>query len=171
MNKQTHYTKQKRQGGFTLIEAMVAILVLSLGLLGLAMLQAQGLKFNTTAYSRTQASMLAYEIIDKMRLSDPNGAAAYVMSSEPTATSCTALSITTLCAQQMWWESIIATLGAEATGAIANPGGVNWPDPSVFTVTINWVDRPVRIEYDPENPPDMADVAGINRNVTMSFEL
>jgi type IV pilus assembly protein PilV len=56
--------------GFTLIEVMVAILVLSIGLLGLAFLQGTGHSFNTDAYARTQATMLAYDIVDRMRAND-----------------------------------------------------------------------------------------------------
>src|SRR5690606_3260878 len=55
------------QHGFSLIEVLVALLVLSVGLLGLAMLQIEGLKHNTDAYYRTQATVLAYDIIDRMR--------------------------------------------------------------------------------------------------------
>jgi len=54
-------------GGFTLIEILIALLVLSLGLIGLAMLQATGLRFNTESYMRSQATILAYDIIDRMR--------------------------------------------------------------------------------------------------------
>ena len=57
----------KPQMGFTLIEVLVALLVLSVGLLGLAMLQVQGMKFNSDAYFRTQATILAYDMIDRMR--------------------------------------------------------------------------------------------------------
>jgi type IV pilus assembly protein PilV len=53
--------------GFTLIEVMVALFVLGVGLLGLAMLQTTGLRLNTHSYSRTQATYLAYDIIEKMR--------------------------------------------------------------------------------------------------------
>lgn len=53
--------------GFSLIEVLVALLVLSLGLLGLAALQATSLSFNTDAYTRTQATVFAYDILDKMR--------------------------------------------------------------------------------------------------------
>lgn len=58
--------------GFTLLEVMVALLVLSIGLLGLAMLQATNLQFNTDAYTRTQATLFAYDIIDRMR-ANPTG--------------------------------------------------------------------------------------------------
>lgn len=55
------------QTGFTMLEALVALLVLSIGLLGLAMLQVQGMRFNSDAYFRTQATLLAYDIIERMR--------------------------------------------------------------------------------------------------------
>lgn len=53
--------------GFTLIEILVALVVLSIGLLGLAMLQVQGMRFTNESYLRTQATVLAYDIIDRMR--------------------------------------------------------------------------------------------------------
>jgi type IV pilus assembly protein PilV len=56
-----------RADGFSLIEVLVAILVLAIGLLGLAALQARGLKFNHDSYARSQATFLAYDIIDLMR--------------------------------------------------------------------------------------------------------
>lgn len=56
-----------RLHGFTLVEVLVALLVLSIGLLGLAALQTTSLKFNTDSYVRTQATLLAYDIIDRMR--------------------------------------------------------------------------------------------------------
>lgn len=56
-----------RNSGFTLIEVLVAVLVLSVGLLGLAGLQATSLKSNHSAYLRTQAVLLTYDLIDRMR--------------------------------------------------------------------------------------------------------
>ncbi|HLE93281.1 MAG TPA: type IV pilus modification protein PilV, partial [Sulfuricaulis sp.] len=53
--------------GFSLIEVLVALLVLSIGLLGLAALQTTSLQYNTGSYFRTQATFLAYDIIDRMR--------------------------------------------------------------------------------------------------------
>lgn len=56
-----------RTGGFTLVEVMVAIIVLAIGLLGLAGLQLSSLKAADSAYFRSQATMLADDILDRMR--------------------------------------------------------------------------------------------------------
>lgn len=53
--------------GFTLLEVLVATLILSIGLLGLAGLQFSALRSNTQSYERSQAVALAYEIVDRMR--------------------------------------------------------------------------------------------------------
>ena len=53
--------------GFTLLEVLVAVLVLSIGLLGLAGLMASSLKNSHSAYYRTQATWLAYDALDRMR--------------------------------------------------------------------------------------------------------
>lgn len=53
--------------GFTLIEILVAVLVMAVGLLGLAALQVAGLRNNQTAYLRTHATHLAHVMSDRMR--------------------------------------------------------------------------------------------------------
>jgi type IV pilus assembly protein PilV len=63
-----------RQKGFTLLEVLVAMLVLSIGLLGLAGLMASSLRNNHSAYYRSQATWLAYDVIDRMRTNRPNAA-------------------------------------------------------------------------------------------------
>ncbi|MGP0172026.1 type IV pilus modification protein PilV [Pseudomonas sp. NCHU5208] len=57
----------RAQAGATLIEVLVAIVVLSIGLLGLAGLQATSIQANQSAYYRSQASILAADITDRMR--------------------------------------------------------------------------------------------------------
>lgn len=57
----------KIQNGFTLLEVLVTMVVLSLGLLGYAGLQMASIKNSASAYQRTQATILAYDIIDRMR--------------------------------------------------------------------------------------------------------
>ena len=67
-----------RYAGFTLIEVLVSLIILSVGLLGLALLQVRALQANTGAVFRTQASLFAYEIIDRMRANQKAaGAGAY----------------------------------------------------------------------------------------------
>lgn len=58
----------RQQKGFTLLEVLVAIVVLSVGLLGLAGLMATSLRNTHSAYQRTQAAWLAYDVIDRMRI-------------------------------------------------------------------------------------------------------
>jgi len=60
-------TIPNRQKGFSLLEVLITLVILSIGLLGLAGLQATGLKNNLSAYHRTQATQLAYDIADRMR--------------------------------------------------------------------------------------------------------
>ncbi|MGE4340652.1 MAG: type IV pilus modification protein PilV [Pigmentiphaga sp.] len=55
------------QGGFTLIEVLVSVLVLSIGLLGMAALQINAMKNNQSSFQRTQAIMLSYFMLDSMR--------------------------------------------------------------------------------------------------------
>jgi Tfp pilus assembly protein PilV len=49
------------------LEAMIAVAVLSFGLLGLAGLQLAGIKSNQVAYERSVATMHAYGVADRIR--------------------------------------------------------------------------------------------------------
>jgi type IV pilus assembly protein PilV len=55
------------QVGFTLLEVLVALVVLSIGLLGIGKLVIFSARGNDSAYMRTQATALAYTILDSMR--------------------------------------------------------------------------------------------------------
>ena len=59
--------KQFQSQGFTLLEVMIAMVVFSIGLLGLAGLQALGIQNNQTAFNRTIAMQQAYNMVDRMR--------------------------------------------------------------------------------------------------------
>ncbi len=56
-----------RSGGFSMIEVLVALVVLALGLLGFALLQTMNLRYSQSANYRTQATNLAYELLDLAR--------------------------------------------------------------------------------------------------------
>ncbi|MDQ7072937.1 MAG: type IV pilus modification protein PilV [Gammaproteobacteria bacterium] len=55
--------------GFTLVEVLVTVVILSLGLLGLAGLQLSSLRDNTSAEQRGKAAQLVYDMVDRMRTS------------------------------------------------------------------------------------------------------
>jgi len=67
MRKNITFHKIKYLNGFTLLEVMISLLILSIGLLGIAALQANSLKTNHGAYQRTQAIFLAYDMMDRLR--------------------------------------------------------------------------------------------------------
>lgn len=58
----------KRQAGASLIEVLITALIMAVGLLGLAALQSRSLQYNHAAALRSQANVLASDIIDRMRI-------------------------------------------------------------------------------------------------------
>lgn len=56
-----------RQRGFTLLEAMIALLIFGVGLLTVASLQAVAKRANYEAIQRTTASHLAFDMLERMR--------------------------------------------------------------------------------------------------------
>ncbi len=65
--RRLHATSSQRQTGFTLIEVLVAALLLSIGLVGLAGLQGASLMSNQSSFMRSQVTALAYDLADRMR--------------------------------------------------------------------------------------------------------
>jgi type IV pilus assembly protein PilV len=56
-----------RGSGFTLVEVLVSLVILSVGLLGIAGMITTALRTNDGAYQRTEANIMAYSILDRMR--------------------------------------------------------------------------------------------------------
>jgi type IV pilus assembly protein PilV len=122
---------RKSAAGFTLVEVLVALVVLSIGLLGIASLQLSSLRWNHGASKRSQATLLAYDILDRMR-ANPNAARAGQYSGGTTP-----LTMATADLSQ-WRANITATLGAGSTGtvtAVATPAV-----PGTFDITVSWDD-------------------------------
>ena len=64
MNRLRPYTREQ---GFSLIEVLVAMIILAVGLLGIAGLFANSLKSADNAYMHSQAVVLAYDMGDRIR--------------------------------------------------------------------------------------------------------
>lgn len=56
-----------RMAGFSMIEVLIALIVLAFGLLGFALLQTMNLRFTQSANYKTEATNLAYDLLDQMR--------------------------------------------------------------------------------------------------------
>lgn len=151
--------RNNRNSGFTLVEVLVTVVILAIGLLGLAGLQVNGLLHNTTAYERSQAIFLAYDIIDRMRANRENVADyATALDIQPTNTNCfgTAADCTPAeiaafdlnqwkCSLGKWVDDTdcIALDGAgiiDSTGKLSNGDGSISIDAGndTVTVTIRW---------------------------------
>ena len=65
---QYHRTTAFKQRGFSLLEALVAFLILSIGMLGIASLQLISLKAGSTATFRTVAVIKVEEILERIRI-------------------------------------------------------------------------------------------------------
>jgi type IV pilus assembly protein PilV len=57
----------KRQSGMTLVEVLISVLVLAIGLLGAAAIQLNALKYTDSSTMTSQASFIAYDMMDRIR--------------------------------------------------------------------------------------------------------
>ncbi|HWU78090.1 MAG TPA: type IV pilus modification protein PilV [Rhodanobacter sp.] len=117
-------TSASDQSGVGLIEILVAVLVLSIGFLGIAALQAMSLSTNNSAMARSMATINSYSILDSMR-ADLANARNGNYNGTVTASGCKAG--TTLAGAQLyqWCEQLGSSLGAEdtTTGKVACDAG------------------------------------------------
>jgi len=130
--------QRKAQSGVGLIEVLVAVLVLSIGFLGIAALQVMSLSTNNSAMARSMATISSYSIMDAMR-ADITTAGAGGYNTTFAANACPAGAGTLVSAQLNHWCTQLANnLGASAStkGTIACTG----TSPVNCTVTIAFDD-------------------------------
>ncbi len=138
-----HVTAQSsvsRQSGFSLLEVLIAVVILSVGLLGLAGMQVTSLKYVTSSLQRTQATSLAYDILDRMR-ANPNGIYATGYGDPASKYTQTCLGAVTCDAATMVdydlseWKTAIETLLPGGQGDIPERIG------NRVQVKVHWIDR------------------------------
>lgn len=137
-----------RQHGFSLLEILIALMVLSIGLLGLAALQTMSLRMGHDSYQRTQATMLAYDMVDRMR-ANPQGLAdghynVVMADDNPSGGDCVTSTCSTadLAAYDIrTWHSTLEEKLSDGKGTISTSGARR-------TITIQWRenDVPVKLE-------------------------
>jgi len=140
--KTGHTHRSYTQQGFTLLEVLIAMVVLSIGLLGLAGLQANGLKSNNSSYQRSQANLLANELLDRVRANRAGMKLGYYddlfagVVSDPGCIS-SGCSVQQLSQYDAFlWQNAVASNLPSGQGTITG-NGAN----SVFTITVMWDDE------------------------------
>lgn len=132
---------KKKQQGMGLIEVLVAAVIIAIGLMGLAGLQARSLQMNQSAHFRSQANYYAYEIVDAMRMNRraaEKGEFDFAMGNKtaPTGDSMPDQALA------RWINGITTTLPMDDNGNTGGSVAVNDTlDGLEATVTVAWFDE------------------------------
>lgn len=133
---------RRNQSGFTLVEVLVTLLIVSVGLLGVAALQLTTLRGNQEAYVRSQASVLAADILDRIR-ANPLAfrVGAYTVALNGTGTAGSAAG-KDLAAWQADIDRRLPGGAAVSGGSIAmTQTATSTGDRFIVTITIQWAER------------------------------
>ena len=144
--------------GFTLIEVMIAMLVMSLGMLGIASTLITAVRSASSNYLKQQAVQYTYDIADRMRSNfilakDPTAANPYITAlSAPAAAAakdCTAAVCSTaeMAAYDVWqWKSTLKNNLPGGLGSITVAAGpLSGTD--LVTVVVQWSDQPAQSTF------------------------
>ena len=132
-------TMRQREAGVGLIEVMVAVLVLAVGLLGIAALQAVTLKNVGSSSERTQAMIQAYSVVDTLRLNKTAASAGSMNTTGGDYQCSTATGFGTPGTVAGWLADLRKTVGPSACGKVqcaTNAGGV-----TACEVGVRWNDE------------------------------
>jgi type IV pilus assembly protein PilV len=128
-----------RQTGFTLVEVLVALVVMSVGMLGIAALYLEGIRAGRTSLYRTAAVNLASDMADRIR-ANRNAGAAYAGTGPGADGNC--VNGPNDCTPQEladddwldWSTQLDNQLPEGAGGEVAVAG----PAPLTYTITVAW---------------------------------
>ncbi len=119
--------RSRQQAGLSLIEVLVAVVLLSVGLLGLAGLQASGMRVGQSSIHRSQAAQLAHDMIERMRANVAN-AGAYDLALGDAAPACANVAACDLRDWRLRLQSLPAGTGAVTVSGPQATVLVQWDD-------------------------------------------
>ena len=124
---------KKNNRGVTMIEVLVSVVVIAIGLLGIAGLQAIGLKSNQSAYMRTQAVSQITWILDRMRANN-DLASGYLETNYDVALTVVPNGTSIASQDLATWKNELAAL------LPSGDGSVDCDADDLCTVTVQWAD-------------------------------
>ena len=158
------FNAMQRSRGFTLLEVLIALIIMAIGSLGLGQLQLISLKNNQSSYFRSQANLLAVDMMDRMRINSTVahlylgtvvGTAAQCTQCQDPSTPCLPSQIVAL--DLCVWQVQLAKLRTGATAVVSKNNGV-------YSISISWDDLAA-------NAGLMTVVSNPNVQLTLSFIL
>lgn len=152
-------SKNRLQTGFTMIETLVSLIIISIGILGFALLQVESLKAAKTATERSKAVNFSADMLDRIRtnqsqltnyatasITGPGAAPTICADTATTNTNITPLPECTaaqMAAYDIWqWRTQLEDPKAGFGNGIGEGGiTVTGTNPSTVTITIQWKER------------------------------
>jgi type IV pilus assembly protein PilV len=122
-----------KQRGFSLLEVMITMLIVSFGLLGIGGIIVISLKNNQGSYARGQATLMVNDMVDRMRAN--RGVAEASPSPYNLALTATPAGATVAATDLAEWRAALATSIPSGTGSVV----VNDASKKV-TITVQWDD-------------------------------
>ncbi len=130
----------KRARGFTLVEAMVALVVLAVGMLGIAGLYVTTLRSGGSSIYRMQAVNLAADLADRIRTNRGAGLSYAGAAADNNCYGAAAVDCAPplMAANDLFvWQQQVAAILPAAAGVVAVAGAAA---PFTYTITINWTE-------------------------------